>query len=71
MFNFILIAICLLSGILIKKYKGLPKDSYKAVNAWVINIALPSMALKYIPEIVWEFSLIVPILMPILVWGGS
>jgi predicted permease len=71
MLNFILIGVCLLAGFLVKKYKALPKDSYKAVNAWVINIALPAMALRYIPEIQWSYSLIVPFLMPLLVWTGS
>ncbi len=71
MFNFLLIGICLLAGILSKKYKRLPADSFKAVNAWVINIALPAVALLYIPEIHWNLSLILPILMPFLVWSGS
>lgn len=71
MLNFALIGICLLAGFLAKKYKGLPDDSYKAVNAWVINIALPAVALKYIPEIQWNFSLILPFVMPLVVWTGS
>ncbi len=69
--NFVLIALCLLAGFFVKKYKGLPEDSYKSVNAWVINVALPAVALKYIPEIQWNFSLILPFLMPLLVWTGS
>ncbi len=71
MINFALIALCLLAGFLVKKYKGLPEDSYKSVNAWVINVALPAVALKYIPEIQWNFSLILPFLMPLFVWTGS
>lgn len=71
MLNFILIGICLLSGFLVRKYKALPEGSYKAVNAWVINIALPAVALKYIPHIQWNYSLIMPFLMPVLVWTGS
>ncbi|WP_424493978.1 AEC family transporter [Salinimicrobium sp. GXAS 041] len=71
MMNFVLIALCLLAGFFVKKYKGLPEDSYKSVNAWVINVALPAVALKYIPEIQWNFSLILPFLMPLLVWTGS
>lgn len=71
MLNFILIALCLFAGILVKKYKALPPGSYKAVNAWVINVALPAVALKYIPEIEWSSSLLLPLLMPLLVWTGS
>lgn len=71
MLNFLLIGICLLAGFLIKRYKALPDNSYKAVNAWVVNIALPAVALKYIPGIQWNYSLILPFLMPLLVWSGS
>lgn len=71
MFNFFLIGICLASGYLIKKYKALPEGSYKSVNAWVINIALPAVALKYIPQIEWNLTLILPFLMPLIVWTGS
>lgn len=71
MLNFLLIGICLFAGFLTKKYKALPENSYKAVNAWVINIALPAVALKYIPEIQWNLSLILPLIMPLIVWTGS
>lgn len=71
MLNFIFIGICLLAGFLVKKFKTLPLNSYKAVNAWVINVALPAVALKYIPEIDWNITLILPFLMPFIVWAGS
>lgn len=71
MLSFILIGVCLLAGVLAKKYKALPDDSFKSVNAWVINVALPAVALKYIPEIQWDISLVLPFLMPLVVWTGS
>lgn len=71
MLNFVLIGVCLLAGFLTKRLKALPDDSYKAVNAWVINIALPAVALKYIPEIQWNLTLVLPFLMPLVVWTGS
>lgn len=71
MYNFFLIGVCLLAGFLIGKYQALPPNSYKAVNAWVVNIALPAVALKYIPEIDWNVNLIFPFLMPLVVWTGS
>ncbi len=69
--NFALIGICLFAGMLSRRYKTLPQDSHKAVNAWVINVALPAVALKYIPKIEWDLSLVLPFLMPLLVWTGS
>ncbi|UGU16392.1 AEC family transporter [Sinomicrobium kalidii] len=71
MTNFILIAVCILSGILVKRYKALPEDSFKAVNAWLINIALPAVALKYLPQMEWTGKLLLPLLMPFLVWIGA
>ena len=71
MLNFLLIFICLAAGYFIKKFKRLPDDSYKAVNAWVVNIALPAVALKYIPQIEWDASLLLPFSMPFIVWAGS
>ncbi len=71
MTNFLLISVCLLAGILIQRYKSLPPGSYKAVNAWVINIALPAIALKYLPKVEWDISLALPFLTPLLIWVGS
>lgn len=71
MTHFLLISVCLLAGILIQRYKALPPESYKAVNAWVINIALPAIALKYLPKIEWDISLALPFLTPLLIWVGS
>ena len=71
MFNFLLITICLVCGFLMQKYKALPKDSHKVVNAWVINIALPAIALKYLPKIDWDLSLALPLLTALIVWAGS
>ena len=71
MLNFLLIFLCLAAGYLIKKFKKLPDDSFKAVNAWVVNIALPAVALKYIPKVEWDISLFLPFAMPFLVWAGA
>ena len=54
-----------------QKYKDMPHDSYKSVNAWVINIALPAVALKYLPKVEWDISLALPVLTALIVWVGS
>lgn len=71
MFNFLLITICLVCGFLMQKYKALPQDSHKVVNAWVVNIALPAIALKYLPKVDWDLSLALPLLTALIVWAGS
>ncbi|SHI32186.1 hypothetical protein SAMN04488096_101109 [Mesonia phycicola] len=69
--NFILIAIAILAGAAARKFKKLPQNSYVAVNFWVIYIALPAIALKYIPQIKWSTELIIPFAMPLFIFGLS
>jgi len=69
--NFILIAIAILAGVAARKFKKLPENSYVAVNFWVIYIALPAIALKYIPQIEWSKELVIPFVMPLVVFGLS
>ena len=69
--NFILITICLLSGLLFRSFRILPENSHRGINAWILYIALPAVSLLYIPAIKWSSALILPALMPVLVWGGA
>ncbi len=71
MANFLLIFICIISGILIRQFSNIPKDAHKGINIWILYIALPSVSFKYIPYIDWDFKLLIPILTPIIVWLGS
>jgi len=69
--HFYLILICIFAGVIISRMRLLPVDAHKSVNAWVINVALPSLSLRYIPEIVWSYQLLLPIIGPILIWVGA
>ena len=71
MTNFALILICILAGVIISRQRILPEDAYKSVNAWVINIALPALSLRYVPEIQWSTQLLLPLIGPIVVWVGA
>lgn len=71
MTNFLLIFICIISGMLIAKFGNLPKDSHKGINTWVLYIALPAASLRYVPYINWNKEMLLPALMPIVVWLGS
>ena len=71
MTHFILILICISVGIIISRMKILPANSHKSVNAWVINVALPALSLRYIPEIEWSSQLFLPVLGPVLIWTGA
>lgn len=71
MINFVLIAVCIAAGILVKSMKLLPDNSHRSINAWLIYMAIPAVALKYIPAVKWSNELLLPALMPVLVWTGS
>ena len=69
--NFVLIALCLITGWVLRASNILPHDSHKPINIWILYIALPSVALLYVPAITWTSALILPIVMPLCVWFGA
>jgi malate permease and related proteins len=69
--NFILIALCILAGLVFRSSGILRENAHKGINTWVLYIAMPAVALMYIPAIQWSSSLILPLTMPIIVWGGA
>ncbi|WP_448698735.1 AEC family transporter [Mucilaginibacter sp. AW1-3] len=71
MVNFVLIAICIIAGMLFRASKSLPADAHRGINAWIIYIALPAVSFKYLPGIVWSKQLIAPVVAPIIVWLGG
>lgn len=71
MINFLVIGICLLAGWLIQVKGLLPKGSHRGINAWIIYLALPAAALKYVPAIHWNYSMLLPALMPLVIWMGA
>lgn len=71
MVNFILIAICIIAGMLFRASKTLPADAHRGINAWIIYIALPAVSFKYLPHIVWSRELLAPLIAPVIVWLGG
>ena len=71
MTNFVLIFLCISTGIIMSKLRILPADSHKGINAWVLYIALPALSLRFVPEIEWGMHLLLPMLGPLLVWSGA
>lgn len=68
---FALILICISAGVILSRLRLLPADAYKGVNAWVINVALPALSLRYVPEIKWSSQLLLPMIGPLLIWMGA
>ena len=69
--NFAVILFCLSLGYLVRRLSLLPKDSFKVVNFWVLFVALPAVTLKLVPTIHWDERMLLPALMPLVVWIGA
>lgn len=67
--NIILIFICLVAGVLLRKIKSFPKDAHKVLNFIVINISLPALALLYIPQVEVTSQIIYPAASMYIVFG--
>lgn len=71
MLSFLLIAVCILGGMLLRSARFLPADAHKGINAWIIYFALPAVSFKYLPHVQWSRELLLPVAGPIIVWLGG
>jgi len=69
--HFFLIFVCITAGVIISRLKILPADAHKGVNAWVVNVALPALALRYVPDIEWTNNLLISLIGPVIIWLGA
>jgi len=63
--------ILLLAGQIMRRIPGLPADTDKSLNLYVIYVALPALVLVQVPKLVLSSDLLAPLLMPWLVVGVS
>jgi predicted permease len=56
---------------LFRRFNVVPNDSYKAINNWIIYLALPAVSLKHLWHLEINSQLLGPALSRILVLGGS
>jgi hypothetical protein len=59
--NILLIFICLIMGLGMQRLKAFPKNGHLALNQFVIFVALPALALYYIPKISVSINLLYPL----------
>ncbi|HEX5036984.1 MAG TPA: AEC family transporter, partial [bacterium] len=52
--NLVLIAVCLVAGLVLRKTRVLPESSAKTLNHLIIYLSLPAMVLHYIHELAHE-----------------
>lgn len=71
MSNFVVIFLCLLFGYLFRYFKLTKKGGHLTINTWVIYVGLPSVALKFIPQIDWNLDYIYTAALPFATFGLS
>ncbi|MDI9257242.1 AEC family transporter [Flavobacterium sedimenticola] len=59
--NILLVFVCLIMGLGMQKVATFPKNGHLALNQFVIYIALPALALYYIPKVTVSTDLLYPI----------
>ena len=70
MSNVILLLFCLAVGVVLRASGRVPADGHQTINAFVINVALPALALAQIPMLHFSGQLLVPISMPWLMFAA-
>ena len=59
--SILLIFLCLLAGLGLQRVAAFPKNGHTALNQFVIYVALPALALFYIPKIAISYHLLYPL----------
>ncbi|MDM1073630.1 AEC family transporter [Empedobacter brevis] len=71
MVNFILIAVCIIAGMVFKATKSIHPDAHKGINTWILYLALPAVSFKYLPKVEWSQEMLFPIFSTIIIAIGS
>jgi len=64
MVNLIVLVLCFGLGVLLGRTGRLPPDAHKTLNAFIINIDLPALSLRYVHDLHFEGRLLLPAAMP-------
>lgn len=67
--NLLLLVCCLGLGIAFRQGKIFPEKAYLTLNTFVIYVALPALILQMIPQIPFHTAVLMPVLMPWLIFG--
>lgn len=67
----LLLFVCLLLGLLVRRFASPPAGTVHGINWWVINIALPALVLALIPKVTFDAQLWFPVAAMWIVFFGS
>lgn len=69
--NLLLLILCFIAGMLLRRFKRMPDNAPAALNSFIIHISLPALALLYIHEMHISSDIVLIALMAWLVFGLS
>lgn len=69
--NFALIAIAILVGYVLQKFKIFPEETSNILNRYIIYIPLPAIILLQVPKLTFSFDVLIPTIIAWLVMGIS
>lgn len=69
MSNLILLALCLGLGILLRLGGRMPEGGHRSLNVFILHVSLPALVLQSVHGLALDPALLVPALMPWLVFG--
>ena len=64
MSNFLMLAMCLAAGMLLRRSGRAPHDAHVAINAVIIHVSLPAVTLRYLHGFDFSTTHLLPVLMP-------
>lgn len=71
MSNFLLIFLCVLAGLLLRRVPNFPQQAHLGLNSFIIYVSLPAISLRYIPALELRPDMLVPFLSGLVVMGGA
>ena len=67
--NYLVLGTCFLLGIVLRRSGRLPDNAAAALNGFLVHISLPALILAYVHELHLDARLILPALMPWILFG--
>jgi predicted permease len=67
--NYIMLAVCFLLGMLLRRSRRLPDNAAASLNGFVVNVSLPALTLNYVHSLKLDTGLILPALMAWVLFG--
>lgn len=71
MVGLIILAVCLLIGVLLRQVKTIPENAHSTLGALILYVPLPAVCLLSLPDLQWNFSLISLALVTWIIFGMS